>query len=77
MAVDAVTDPVLSIEDAYAAMVHFLDAYWQRGEESSDDIAILLGGMAPGPNGRPGDPGVFGDWLDSVRAITGKGPQPL
>lgn len=65
----------LSIREAYLCMVRFLEAYWERGERSSDDIAILLGGMQLGQTSA--DPAMLSDWLDAVRSVTGKGPPPL
>lgn len=67
----------LSIREAYECMFHFLDGYWERGGKSDDQIAILLGGMALRPDGVSADPAMMSDWLDSVRAVTGKGPALL
>ena len=77
MSKDTLAAPELSIRDAYLSMIHFLDAYWERGQRSSDDIAILLGGMPLLGDGCSSDPAMLSDWMDSVRAVTGKGPPPL
>lgn len=67
----------LSIREAYECMFRFLDSYWERGGKADDQIAILLGGMALSSDGIPMDPAMMSDWLQSVRAVTGKGPSPL
>lgn len=33
----------------FAALQLFLEAYWERGGRRSDDIAVLLGGLALDP----------------------------
>lgn len=77
MSEDALAAHELSIRDAYLSMRHFLEAYWERGEQSSDDIAVLLGGLPLLGDGASADPAMLSDWLDSVRAVTGKGPAAL
>jgi hypothetical protein len=77
LAEDTLGAPELSIRDAYLCMFDFLVAYWERGERSSEDIAILLGGMPLAGDGISADPAMLSDWLASVRAVTGKGPEPL
>lgn len=67
----------LSIREAYECLLHFLDSYWERGGKADDQIASLLGGMALSSDGVPMDPAMMSDWLDSVGAVTGKGPATL
>ncbi|HEY0599310.1 hypothetical protein [Brevundimonas sp.] len=67
----------LSIREAYQCMFRFLDSYWERGGKSDDQIAMLLGGMALSSDGITMDPAMMSDWLEAVRAVTGKGPAPL
>ncbi|MBI2262341.1 MAG: hypothetical protein HYU62_11855 [Caulobacterales bacterium] len=67
----------LSIREAYDCMFHFLNSYWERGGKSDDQIAILLGGMPLLADRASADPAMMSDWLDSVRAVTGKGSAPL
>ena len=50
-------------EQAYAAMYHFLDQYFQQTK--SDDVGALLGGMSL-LDGEPVDAAVAGDWEDAV-----------
>mgnify|MGYP000205072832 CR=1 FL=1 len=59
----------LSPEEAYAAMYAFLDAYWERGGRSAEELAILLGGMAILPDGSPADPALWAEWIDAIRAV--------
>ncbi len=77
MSEDTLAAPELSIREAYLSMCHFLEAYWERGEKTSDDIAILLGGMTLLADEVSSDPALLADWLDAVRAVTGKGPAPI
>ncbi len=60
-------------QQAYDAMVEFLDAYWRRGGMHSDDIAILLGGLSRSiwTNGRPGDAAMWEDWMIAVNKVKG------
>ena len=54
----------LTIDEAYRAMFHFLDAYWQRTQ--SDDLAGLLGGLSKLPDGCSADPAADKDFLKAV-----------
>lgn len=74
---DTLAKPELSVREAYLCMVNFLEAYWERGERSSDDLANLLSGLPLLQDGLSSDPAMMSDWLDAVRAVTGKGPTPL
>jgi hypothetical protein len=62
----------LNEAEAYDAMCRFLEAYWERGGRSSDDIAVLLGSLNRLPDGGPVDPAMWVDWQDAVNAIVGK-----
>jgi hypothetical protein len=61
----------LSVREAFDAVRNFLEAYWERGLRSSDDIAVLLSSMSGEmtKDGRPGDPAQWTDWLDAVRRV--------
>jgi hypothetical protein len=50
---------ILDESAAFAAMRIFLEAYWERGGRSSEDIAILLGSLDI-------DPAQRSDWTDAV-----------
>jgi len=77
MAIDTLSAPELSIRESYLCMAHFLKMYWDRGGRSSEDLAVLLGGLPLSPDGMTADPAMMGDWLDAVAAVTGKGPSKL
>jgi hypothetical protein len=62
----------ITVGDAYRAMFKFLDAYWERGLRSDDEIANLLSSMEYGDELGPTqtmDPAQWHDWLDAVKAI--------
>ena len=68
--------PRLSVREAFDAARHFLEAYWERGQRSSDDIANLLSSMdgEMTADGRPIDAAQGTDWLDAVRRVQTEGP---
>ncbi|MGH9473701.1 MAG: hypothetical protein ACRD1M_13290 [Terriglobales bacterium] len=55
---------MLNEAQAYAAMVRFLESFYERGR--SEDIGMLLGGLALLPDGRPADPAFEADWHAAV-----------
>jgi hypothetical protein len=57
---------------AFEAMRLFLEAYWERGGRSSDDLAALLGELDTSvwADDAPGDPAQWTDWLEAVRRAT-------
>jgi hypothetical protein len=59
---------------AFDAMRTFLEAYWERGGKSSEDIANLLSNLnrSVWANGMPGDPAMWQDWRDAVEAVTAR-----
>jgi hypothetical protein len=59
----------LDEETAYAAMIVFIEAYWERGGKQSEDLAALLGDLH-------GDPAQPSDWADAVGKVTGGGAPP-
>lgn len=63
--------PRLSLRDGFDAVRYFLEAYWERGLCSSEDIAVLLGSMngEMTMDGRPIDAAQWTDWLDAVRKV--------
>jgi len=65
----------LSELEAFDAMRLFLEAYWRRGGQVSDDLASLLSdiGREVWANAQPGDPAQWDDWLAAVEAIKGNG----
>lgn len=63
---------MLNEAQAYAAMARFLEAFYERGH--SEDIGMLLGGLALLPDGRPADPAFEADWRAAIEAALSKGP---
>lgn len=64
---DGTTD-VLSVRQAYNAMIALLTAYWQQ--TNSDDIASFLSEFAPNAaddRWGGGDPAAWWDWLAAVQ----------
>lgn len=59
----------LSTMQAYRAMFRFLEAYFERG--GSDEIAMLLSGLAINEDGRPMDPAAWDDWLTAIYQARG------
>ena len=57
---------VLTKSEAFDVMRWFLEMYWERGERSSDDIAVLLGSInRGGENYMPLDPAQWHYWNDA------------
>ena len=56
---------LLTTDEAYAAMTHFLDAFFKRTQ--SDEIAGLLGAFPALDNGQPADPAIWNDWIAAVK----------
>ena len=55
---------------AFDAMRAFLEAYWERGSKSDDELAILLGSLnRSGAFGGPLDPAMWQDWKDAVAKV--------
>jgi hypothetical protein len=57
----------LTEKQAFLAMIEFLDTYYQQTK--SDDIGALLGGLQLLEDGKPADPAMWYDWLQSVEKI--------
>lgn len=62
---------MLTSEQAYAAMFHFLRDYYYRGR--SDEIGPLLGSMSLLADGLPADSAYSDDWAQAVRLTLDKG----
>lgn len=56
----------LTLDQAFRAMVAFLDQYAER---AGDDLLTLLGDVSLCDDGRPFDPAAWEDWLRCVRAV--------
>jgi hypothetical protein len=55
-------DEAIRTADAYHAMREFLEAYWERGERSSDDLADLLSSLQI-------DRALWRDFLDAIDQV--------
>ena len=63
--------PRLSVRQGFDAVRHFLEAYWERGLRSSDDIRHLLSAMDGSMtiDGGPIDQAQWSDWLEAVAKV--------
>lgn len=63
--------PRLSLREAFDAMRQFLEAYWERGLRSSDDIRLLLSAMdcSMTNDGGPIDIAQWTDWLAATEKV--------
>jgi hypothetical protein len=59
----------LSTNEAYQAMILFLDHYWRLGGKNSDELAGLLGSLAILPDGSSADPALMEDWEKCVNEV--------
>lgn len=64
--------PNLTEQQAYSAMLHFLEA--QFGRTGSDDIGALLGSASLLDDGRPADPAIADEWRACVVAALSNYP---
>ena len=60
---------MLTTDEAYQAMLVFLDAYWKRGGESSSDLGLLLTATYRIEEGITADPAQWQDWLDAIAKV--------
>lgn len=63
------SERMLSVHDAYAAMLRFVEANYDRTGASADDIGALLGGWQLNEDGRPMDEAAWTDWLRAVSGV--------
>jgi len=65
-------------EQAYAAMFHFLEAFYRRGNSESEEVSNLLSWMSVLPDGGSADPAMMYHWRRSVDfALKGGKAGPL
>jgi hypothetical protein len=62
---DPIMPKLIDEDSAYQAMGLFLEAYWQRGDRASDDLAVLLGSLRI-------DPAMRSDWQEAIGKATVK-----
>lgn len=64
----------IDVDTAFEAMRIFLEAHWERGGRSSDDIASLLGSLNRAEKGQePLDPAMWTDWVEAVQVASPNG----
>lgn len=62
-------DKSISPEQAFAAMIVFLDEYYRRTNGTAA-LADVLGDIQTLPDdGMPADPAAWQDWLSAIRAV--------
>lgn len=68
---------ILTLEEAYRAMHHFVTTYWEGGGRKGDELMLFLkysSSEYPPTTENPvgsDDPAAWTDWLGSVRAPIG------
>ena len=62
-------DEMLTVHEAYNAMVSFLDIQYKR--TGSDELAVLLGGMSLLRDGTTADDSAWEDWEKAVAKARG------
>jgi hypothetical protein len=64
------TPDVITAQHGFAALVHFLNAFWERDGQPDDSLMKLLSWVSPGPwaDGSPADPAMLNDWLEAIEA---------
>ncbi|OYW43258.1 MAG: hypothetical protein B7Z38_02050 [Rhodobacterales bacterium 12-64-8] len=60
----------ISIDHGFAALRHFLNAFWERDGKPYDSMVKLLSWIEPGiwADGSPLDPAMWEDWLKAIEA---------
>jgi hypothetical protein len=63
--------PRLTTREAFDAMRHFLEAFWERGSRSSQGVGFLLSAMDASMTGDGGpiDRAQWSDWLEAVSKV--------
>jgi hypothetical protein len=64
--------PTLDALTAFDAMRAFLETYWERGNKTSDDLAVVLGNLNRSiwSDGRPSDPAQWDDWKAAISKVS-------
>ena len=65
----------LTEEQAYVAMMYFLDQLYDRTK--SDDLGALLGSMSLLPDGSTADAAIAHDWQEAVKYVLNGGRADL
>jgi hypothetical protein len=60
---------LISPDEAFRAMLKFLETYYIRSGRKAD-LAAVLSDIQPIPeDGLPADPAAWNDWLEAVRSL--------
>jgi hypothetical protein len=57
----------LTPHQAYAAMFKFLEKYYEL--TNADDIGALLGSMQMAEDGKPMDPAMWDEWVETLDGV--------
>ena len=61
------TPDAITAQHGFAALVHFLNAFWERDGKPDDSMMKLLSWVSPGwADGSPADPAMLSDWLEAI-----------
>jgi hypothetical protein len=60
---------LISPDDAFRAMLKFLETYYIRSGRKTDLVAVLSDIQSVSEDGLPADPGAWNDWLEAVRSV--------
>lgn len=70
--------PELTAVEAFEAMRLFIEARWERGKRESEDLRMLLRCLSKEtmawPEGGPGYPEMWNEWVRAVGIVKGKLP---
>jgi hypothetical protein len=60
----------ITVEDAFKAMIIYLDRYYDRGK-GADTLGDVLSAISQTiwDDGSPNDPAQWEDWLDAVKSV--------
>jgi len=58
----------ISVQHAFSALTHFLEAFWERDGKPADSMAKLLSWTSSSAwaDAGPTDPAMWADWLEAI-----------
>jgi hypothetical protein len=62
-------DELISPDEAFSAMLKFLETYYIRSGRKADLAAVLSDIPPISEDGLPADPAAWNDWLEAVRSV--------
>ena len=60
---------LISPDEAFRAMLKFLETYYIRSGRKADLAAVLSDIQSISEDGLPADPAAWNDWLEAVRSV--------